>query len=364
VTVNCYALEVTKNAQSSFKRTYQWTIDKSAAQTSLTLALNQSSPLNYSVTVNATSTQSDFAVSGAIAVHNPAPIPAKLNAVSDVVSEVGAATVNCGVSFPHTLAAGGTLNCTYNRSLPDTASRTNTATATLQNFNYSHDGSATASGATDFSGSAGVNFDNATVTDIDECATVSDTFAGLLGSVCAGVDTLPKTFPYSRTIGPFATCGDYSVENTASFETNDTQTTGSDNVSVDVQVPCAVAEGCTPGYWKQPHHFDSWAPTGYSPDQTLESVFDVPDTLGLDDKTLAEALGFRGGSGVKGAAQILLRAAVAALLNSAHPDVDYPRSTSAVIADVNTALASNNRSTILALAGALDVYNNLGCPLN
>ncbi|MGH2523986.1 MAG: hypothetical protein ACRDH2_15880 [Anaerolineales bacterium] len=55
---------------------------------------------------------------------------------------------------------------------------------------------------------------------------------------------------------------------------------------------------------------------------------------------------------------------MAALLNSAHPDVDYPRTTSEVIADVNAALASNNRSTILALATALDADNNLGCPLN
>jgi hypothetical protein len=55
---------------------------------------------------------------------------------------------------------------------------------------------------------------------------------------------------------------------------------------------------------------------------------------------------------------------VAALLNSAHPDVDYPRTTSSVIADVNAALASNNRTTMLNLASALDRDNNLGCPLN
>jgi hypothetical protein len=31
---------------------------------------------------------------------------------------------------------------------------------------------------------------------------------------------------------------------------------------------------------------------------------------------------------------------------------------------VNTALASNNRVTILNLATRLDRFNNLGCPLN
>jgi hypothetical protein len=105
-------------------------------------------------------------------------------------------------------------------------------------------------------------------------------------------------------------------------------------------------------------------PTGFSPNQTLESVFDVPDSLGLDNTTLLQALSFKGGSGTKGAAQILLRAAVAALLNSAHPDVDYPRTTAEVIAAVNAALASNDRSTMLTLAAQLDADNNLGCPLN
>jgi hypothetical protein len=125
-----------------------------------------------------------------------------------------------------------------------------------------------------------------------------------------------------------------------------------------------VEEGCTPGYWKQKQHFDSWVATGYSPNQTLESVFDVPNSLGLDSRTLLQALNFNGGSGVSGASKILLRAAVAALLNSASPDVDYSRTTASIIADVNAALASNNRTTILNLANALDADNNEGCPLN
>jgi len=108
-------------------------------------------------------------------------------------------------------------------------------------------------------------------------------------------------------------------------------------------------EGCTPGYWKQPKHLDSWLATGYSPNQTLESVFDVPDSLGLDNKTLLQALNFKGGNTLKGAAQNLLRAAVAALLNAAHPDINYPLTTSEIISEVNAALASNDASTMLAL---------------
>ncbi|MGH3371649.1 MAG: hypothetical protein ACRDPR_16780, partial [Nocardioidaceae bacterium] len=132
-----------------------------------------------------------------------------------------------------------------------------------------------------------------------------------------------------------------------------------DSVTVDIR---EIFEGLTPGYWK--NHLASWPATGFSPNQTLESVFDVPDSLGLDNATLLQALSFTGGSGTKGAAQTLLREAVAALLNSAHPNLDYPRTTASVINDVNAALASGNRSTMLTLAAALDADNNLGGDIN
>jgi hypothetical protein len=93
-------------------------------------------------------------------------------------------------------------------------------------------------------------------------------------------------------------------------------------------------------------------------------VFDVPDGLGYDNTTLLEALNFGGGSGVAGGARILLRSAVAALLNSSSPDVDYTMTTAEVIAAVNAALASGSRATMLTLAAELDTDNNLGCPLN
>jgi hypothetical protein len=84
----------------------------------------------------------------------------------------------------------------------------------------------------------------------------------------------------------------------------------------------------------------------------------------MDNVTLANALRFNGGSGLTGAARNLLRAAVAALLNSSSPDVDYALTTAEVIQLVNAALASNNRNTMLTLAAQLDRYNNRGCPLN
>ncbi|HEX2223022.1 MAG TPA: hypothetical protein VHN15_02325 [Thermoanaerobaculia bacterium] len=121
-------------------------------------------------------------------------------------------------------------------------------------------------------------------------------------------------------------------------------------------------EGCTPGYWK--NHTRSW-PVGLSPSQTTGSVFSGASAFpSLASQSLLQSLQGGGGSGTLGAAKILLRAAVAALLNASHANVDYPRRTSDIVADVNAALSSNNRNTMLELAGQLDGDNNLGCPLN
>lgn len=122
-------------------------------------------------------------------------------------------------------------------------------------------------------------------------------------------------------------------------------------------------DGCTPGYWK--NHTGSWAGTGYSPGQTVVSVFSGASAFpSLASQTLLQALQGGGGPGTLGAAKILLRAATAAVLNAAHGGVDYPRTSAQIIADVNAALASNNRNTMLALAAALDSDNNGGCTLN
>jgi hypothetical protein len=126
--------------------------------------------------------------------------------------------------------------------------------------------------------------------------------------------------------------------------------------------PPPGGKGCTPGYWK--NHRDSWPATGYSRNQALSTVFSASGLGTLASTTLLEALGFGGGSTLTAKKQILLRAAVASLLNSAHAGVDFGMTTAQVINAVNAALASNNATTILALATKLDNANNAGCPLN
>jgi hypothetical protein len=124
-------------------------------------------------------------------------------------------------------------------------------------------------------------------------------------------------------------------------------------------------EGCTPGYWKARPHLDSWPPTGFSPNQTVGSVFTIPAEFSdLADDTLLEALSYGGGDSDQEAAQILLRHAVAALLNASHPGVDYPQSPASVIADTNAALASSDRDTMLDQKDEFKDQNEAGCPLN
>ena len=142
------------------------------------------------------------------------------------------------------------------------------------------------------------------------------------------------------------------------------------------------AEGCTPGYWKTEQHWDSWV--GHLPSDALSGVFTLPadvaatvvklDSSGSDPTgettigaaNLGQALRFNG-SGAAG----LLRAAVASLLNAAHPGVAFGYSEAEIIAAVNAALLAGE-PFVGNLATELDDANNAtnpvtgehSCPLN
>lgn len=108
-------------------------------------------------------------------------------------------------------------------------------------------------------------------------------------------------------------------------------------------------EGCTPGYWKQSHHFDSW--TGYVPGDDYDDVFGVGPEI-----TLLAALE-SGGGGVNA----LLRHSVAALLSASSPDVDYGMTAAEVIAAVQDAFDTGDYES------AKDVFEALNeqyCPLD
>jgi hypothetical protein len=108
-------------------------------------------------------------------------------------------------------------------------------------------------------------------------------------------------------------------------------------------------QGCTPGFWKQEHHFYSW-PAVYTPGMILDDVFGVGGK-----QSLLEALEDGGGG-----ATALMRQAVAALLNAAHEDVLYAHSPDEVIAFVQSAFANEDYE---ATKDMLEDANEAGCPL-
>lgn len=129
-----------------------------------------------------------------------------------------------------------------------------------------------------------------------------------------------------------------------------------------VAVVDPVSESCGTGFWKNHMTADVWGPTGYAPDQPIGQVFAGAHPYATH--VLSDALEFGGGNGVDGAKLILLRAAVAALLNAAHPVIDYALSLSDLIDEVEAALAGGQRKAMLALAKELDGFNDGSCVMD
>jgi hypothetical protein len=266
--IDCQHLTVTKTATPSFERKWTWQVVKTSQDGTLTIDLGQTFLEPYSVTYTASKSDSKFNVSGTITVTSPADAPTRTVDVSDVYAATNA-SVDCngataGTGLPASLAGGGTLNCTYSVDLGAATNGNNVATATLSN---------SPSGTTNFaSAPVPVTF-GAPTSEIDETINVADTVPA--GSYCTGLNTpitgcttalagtgppsgtvsaanSPKTFTYTRIIGPYGTgeCGDHLIDNTASFTTIDTSATGSSSVEILVHVPCPTGCTLTQGYWK------------------------------------------------------------------------------------------------------------------
>lgn len=119
-------------------------------------------------------------------------------------------------------------------------------------------------------------------------------------------------------------------------------------------------EGCTPGFWRQAHHYEYWS--GFSPDDTWGGVFDDPGSHSPPGRnpTPFTASSRLGDVVELGGGEIfaLARHAVAALLNASSPDVDYPLTVAEVVSLVNAALASEEYEVS---KNQIEAYNELGC---
>ena len=127
-------------------------------------------------------------------------------------------------------------------------------------------------------------------------------------------------------------------------------------VTVTCPVTLTVFAGCSHGYWK--NHASVW-PAAYTVDSTLGSAFALGSFAGaLANKSFENALKFKGGNTPVEKAEILLRNAVAALLNSVHSGITYQWTAAEVIGSVNAALASGDSAAMLELEAQLDAANH------
>ena len=247
-------LTVLKDAAGSFDRSFQWLIDKTVDKTTVKLIGGGSAVFNYTVSVtHDAGTDSNWVVSGSITVFNPNEDEVTGVDVTDAVDNGGTCSVTggSGVTIPALDSSTFSYSCTYG-SAPGNGK--NTATATWPDQTLATAGELKG-GSADFTVPFTFPSDPANLTD--ECVSVSDSYAGSLGTACVG-EANPKAFTYSRTIAAPAvgTCPTY--DNTATFTTNDTGASGSDSQTVTV---CNYNAPLTPGYWKNHLNFDSKHPS-------------------------------------------------------------------------------------------------------
>lgn len=112
-------------------------------------------------------------------------------------------------------------------------------------------------------------------------------------------------------------------------------------------------EGCTPGYWRQPHHFFAWT-APYTPETQFSAVFEDA----FPGMTLLEVLKQGGGK-----LNALGRHTVAALLNGASGGVDYNLSAAEVISEFNDLYPTQPANRYNGLKNYFEGFNRQGCPL-
>lgn len=334
-----YNVDVTKTAQTSFDRTYGWTVAKTANPTSVVLSTGQVQGVAYKVVATRDEgVDSNWAVGGTVTLTNRWPVAAGVTSLTDILSDGTVAKLDCPTTV---VPAKGSLQCTYSAPVSSGAAGVNTASASVSFAGKNR----TAEGTAPYA------FGAPTV-ESDKCATITDSLKGDLGQTCES-----KTYDYTLQVGPYDTPGDHKVVNTATLVTKDTGTTTDSTATVDVQVP-SLNSGCTltQGYWKTHSdqgpapYDDAWKKLGdleeetpfYASGQTWLQVFNTSP---------------------KGNAYYILAVQyMAATLNvangaSATPEVTKAIADAKAIFEVSTGTAVADANTAKSLATVLAAYN-------
>ena len=157
------------------------------------------------------------------------------------------------------------------------------------------------------------------------------------------------------------------------------QCTISGMASGNLSAPKVTCEGCTPGFWKQCQHLDSWV--GFKPSDSFNTVFGVTqyvdprtgapytllDVMGLTGKTTSGSVNCSAlpddyavnDMGQDPVSPSLGMHAVAALLNAAS-GINYGYTAGEII----TLFQNNVLTKPAALKDSLAMLNERGCPLS
>jgi hypothetical protein len=254
VTLVVEALGVSKDVETSWTQTYDWSIDKSADLSTLTLAVGDTYDVHYTITVDAEAVDT-YEVWGEITIYNPSDTAVEISASSitdtiDPDGEAFSATIDPSGSifWPVTLDGDSSLVVEYYAELSgwDGDSTTNVASVTVyDSVTFDSDAETVAfSSVPDYLVHASIE--------------VTDSYAGGPQDVTVDYEDLPimpASFTYTRTIGPYSSLelGINYVVNTASFvATDDSETTGSKSWTVTVTVIESTSiVGVTSGGFKE-----------------------------------------------------------------------------------------------------------------
>lgn len=283
--IGCHTLRLERNGTANPGRLWTWEIDKALPpelELPLELAAGDSYEVDYTITATATSeVTAEGAVTGTVKIINTHPtVDGELLSVAVVINGTVDATVECPSMFVpdaesvDSIVTNGELLCTFEATMPagETATMM-TATVVQQLYDYASDGTPTADGTREYSGSNAITL-GGSGSETDECIDITDVFDGGapedLGEFCA--EDSPVSVPFTGLIEVTeeSECA-FEVPNVASFVTNDTQSTGEDTVIVQVvRTDCDEEVGCTrtQGYWKTHSIYgpapydDTWAAIG------------------------------------------------------------------------------------------------------
>jgi hypothetical protein len=214
VALNCYAPDLAQTANTSFRREWNWSINKKGDVSTVTVGQGQPIAVKYDVDVTNSLSDSEFALTGVISVHNPHPAATMNLSLTGAISPGVALALSC--ANPLSVAPGATVACDYTvGELDDGTTRQTVATAVLNGLK--------------FTSSREAVFDNPSQ-ELDECVDVfdnngtpdnpADDFE--LGAVCR--DAAPKTFTYAEAL--VGACPLRRYVNTARLAGSDTANLG------------------------------------------------------------------------------------------------------------------------------------------